>query len=517
MYDRKVKNLGTWLMYLRKSRQDDPNQTVSEVLAKHEVQLQEHAMRELGKRIPEENIYREVVSGESIDERKEIKKVLTRIEDPSVTGILVIEPQRLSRGDLMDCGRLINALRFAHVQVCTPNMIYDLEDKMDRKFFQDELLRGRDYLEYTKEILARGRIAAVKRGCYLGNVPPYGYDKIRIGKDSTLVPNENADAVRTMFYLYTKEGLSPGQIAKQLNEMGIPTAKNCKWEMDRVRKILSNIHYAGKVSFYAYKSTPILDDGEIVIKHVRQPKENVIIADGMHPPIIDWETWELAQKRCASNRPVHHSPTLVNPFKGVLRCAKCGRSLFIQSAGWAEDRMRCKSVASACYKSVKYKDIYSAIVFLLENEELPKLKLKAITDEGEALDNLKRRLAKYEKELQEHRAQEDKQYELYETGKYSQEVFEHRHSILSEKIACCQMHINETNLKISQAVDYSERVDKLENAIALLKNPDATPAEQNRALKLIVDRINFIGPASTGPGNFVASNSNFTLDVSLKI
>jgi NAD(P)-dependent dehydrogenase (short-subunit alcohol dehydrogenase family) len=30
---------------------------------------------------------------------------------------------------------------------------YDLEKKMERKFFQDELLRGRDYLEYTKEIL----------------------------------------------------------------------------------------------------------------------------------------------------------------------------------------------------------------------------------------------------------------------------------------------------------------------------------------------------------------------------
>ena len=39
------KNL-IWLMYLRKSRQDDPNETVEEVLAKHEAILQEWARRE---------------------------------------------------------------------------------------------------------------------------------------------------------------------------------------------------------------------------------------------------------------------------------------------------------------------------------------------------------------------------------------------------------------------------------------------------------------------------------------
>ena len=43
-------------MYLRKSRQDDPNESVEEVLAKHEAMLQEWAKRELGYEIPEERI-----------------------------------------------------------------------------------------------------------------------------------------------------------------------------------------------------------------------------------------------------------------------------------------------------------------------------------------------------------------------------------------------------------------------------------------------------------------------------
>ena len=155
-------------------------------MSKHETILQEYAEKELGGRISEENIYREVVSGESIEDRVEVRKLLARIEDPAVQGVLVVEPQRLSRGDLEDCGRLMNDLRYTHTKVVTPGMTYDLENKMERKFFQDELLRGRDYLEYTKEILFRGRVAAVKRGCYIGNYAPYGYKKIKRGKDHTL-------------------------------------------------------------------------------------------------------------------------------------------------------------------------------------------------------------------------------------------------------------------------------------------------------------------------------------------
>lgn len=517
MYERKAHPPGIWIMYLRKSRQDDPSETVAEVLAKHEVQLQEHALRELGGRIPEENIYREIISGESIDEREEMQKVLARIEDPKVTGVLVIEPQRLSRGDLEDCGRLINSLRFTHTQVITPVMTYDLENKMERKFFQDELLRGRDYLEYTKEILTRGRIAAIKRGCYIGNIPPYGYDKIKIGKDNTLTPNENAEVVRTIFYLYTKEGLSPGRIAKRLNEMGIPAAKGGAWEKYVPRKILGNIHYAGKVVFYRSKLTPILEEGEITIKRLRQSQEDVIIADGKHPAIIDWETWELAQKRIANNPPVKHSTTLKNPFRGILYCSKCGTALCLHPYPHAETRMECRSVAPRCYKSVKYAEIYNAIVFALENSELPKLKLKIKNGEGEAAKIQQSLLAKFEKELQGYRVQEDKQFELLENGTYSQEVFERRHRIISEKIECCQKQINETRLNMPKDIDYAERVDTLENSIAILKDPNATPAQQNRILRSIVSRIEFTGEESMGRGNHVSPTSSFSLEVTLLI
>ena len=108
------------LVYLRKSRTDDPLLSVEEVLAKHEAILDEWAEKYLGEKIPEENKFREIVSGETIADRPEVQTVLKKIESPKYKAILIVEVQRLSRGDLEDAGRLIKLLRYTNTLVITP-------------------------------------------------------------------------------------------------------------------------------------------------------------------------------------------------------------------------------------------------------------------------------------------------------------------------------------------------------------------------------------------------------------
>ena len=78
--------LQNYLIYLRKSRADSESESVEETLARHEGELQEYALRTLGGIVPERNIYREVVSGESIEDRTEIKKVFQRLQAGGVAG-----------------------------------------------------------------------------------------------------------------------------------------------------------------------------------------------------------------------------------------------------------------------------------------------------------------------------------------------------------------------------------------------------------------------------------------------
>lgn len=482
-----------YLIYLRKSRQDDPKETVEEVLSKHETILQEYAERELGGRIPEKNIYREVVSGESIDEREEVKKVLARIEDPNILGVLVVEPQRLSRGDLEDCGRLINDLRYTHTKVVTPYMTYNLENKMERKFFQDELLRGRDFLEYTKEILLRGRIAAVKRGCYISSQPPYGFNRIKLGRDWTLEANEHADVVRLIFEWYVHEDLSYGAVARRLDEYGFKSPTGEDWSRHSIREILKNVHYIGKVRFNYKQTVTVIENGERVQKQKRSPVEEVIIAEGKHDGIVDPALFEAANERLKNNPRCGYEDKLMNVFAGVLVCANCGKVMIIRTSKIANPRYMCPNKPQ-CMKSTLSSIVEDAVVAALEEAELPKLQAKLRNGDGDAAVIQKRRLAQLSKLMEELLEQEDEQYDLLEKKKYTQAVFDRRNASLRKKIEECEAEMRKTRANLPKNVDYSERIVVLEEAIAALKDPSIPNLETNKVLRSIVDRIEYTAP-----------------------
>ena len=505
-----------WIMYLRKSRQDDPNETVEEVLAKHEAILQERAMRLLGHKIPEEYIYREIISGgESLDEREEMLKVLSAIENPNVAGIFCRDPQRLTRGTLEDCGKLMSTLRYTSTCVVTQYDFYDLSEKRDRKSFEAELMRGRDYMDYTKEVLYAGREAAVKRGCFIGNKAPYGYSKILIGKDHTLEPNENADITRMIFDCYVNQNMTFYQIACKLNNMGIPSPTGKEWAKDTIRKILRNDHYDGKVRFNHIKHVTTVENGKRVTKKMMQPKEEVIVAQGLHPAIIDHETFQAAQNKLDLNPPNTTRYELKNPFSGILRCKKCGMSMVQHPYKRAEMRLECRK-HPRCYKSAKMSEVANAIISALELSELPQLESKLSNGEGQAVAIQQKILEKLEKQMADYRAQEEKQYDLLETGKYTQELFDKRNEALHQKMDICMEQIYETKRTMPKEVDYAERIASMKKAIAALKDDNISAHEKNRLLKAIVERIEYSAMPSVAK-DFTRNDNVINLSVTLRL
>ena len=503
-----------WIMYLRKSRQDDPNETVEEVLAKHELWLQEWAEKNLGYRIPEEYIYREIVSGERISDRREMQKVLRAIESPEVAGVICFNASRLSRGDLMDCGTLITTLRFTSTMVATPMMTYNLEDNMERQFFQDELLRGSSYLNQVKEVLSTGReIAVTKRGAFIGSYAPYGYKKVKIGKLCTLEPHETeADVVRMMFDLYLNHDMTFHSIGRKLDSMGIKPRTGICWRDTSIRQIISNHHYDGKVVYGKRKTKTVIEDGKQVRKRKRlTDPEQFTVVDGQHPALVDHETFEKAnQKRCNNPR-VIKDLQVSNPLAGVLYCAKCGHAMRRSPYTHADDRYACNYHQQACMKSIKIKTVIETLVTALEESELPNLKAKLDNNQGNAAAIQQKLLEGLLKQMEEYRQQEENQYELLETKKYTPELFEKRNAALREKMKKCEIQIAETRNTMPEPVDYAERILALEDAIKALRDDTMTSEEKNRILKRIVDRIEI----STYP--LPKRNTGCTLDIYLRL
>ena len=481
-----------YIIYLRKSRADNPHESVEEVLAKHEIQLQEYAERELGGRIPEHCIFREVVSGETIAERPEMNNVLAMIENPKLKGVLVVEPQRLSRGDLEDCGKVVNAFRYSKTEVVTLNMTYDLTNKMQRKFFEQELMRGGDFLEYTKEILLRGRIAAVKRGCYIGNIPPFGYNKIIDGDgDSTLEANEYAPAVLMAFEMYVNEGKSYLQIARHFDSLGIKPYRSEVWEKSSIRAMLKNKHYIGLVYFGKYRTEKSVVNGEIVERSVRQSEDEIIIAKGKHKGIVPLELFEAAQEKMDNNPRAKWDMPLQNPLAGLLWCSKCGKAMAQHPYPHAETRVECRNRHNCNANSAKLREVVDAVVYALEVEQLPDLEVKLHNDEGKAASIQKKQLEKMNKEMDELHTKEERQHDLLESGTYTEEVFLKRNKALHAQMEELRSKIYEAKQNIPKEIDYQDKIIKLQDAIEGLRDESLSPEQKNRLLKAIVARIEY--------------------------
>lgn len=196
------------IIYLRKSRKDMDyfkDESIEKTLQRHEKELQDFIISIFGKPIPEHNIYREVASGDTIEDRPVIQEVLSIIEEDDKKGVICIEIERLARGNTMDQGIIAQTFQYTNTKIITPFKIYNLDNEDDLSYFEDGLYQARKYLKYTKRILSRGRLRSVKDGKYVGSVLPYGFNKIKLPNEKgyILVENESeAKVIRLMADLF---------------------------------------------------------------------------------------------------------------------------------------------------------------------------------------------------------------------------------------------------------------------------------------------------------------------------
>lgn len=498
-----------FLMYLRKSRADGEHETVEEVLAKHYKILQDYAAAKLGGAIPEDKIYREVVSGETIQDRPQMLRLLERIQSESIEGVLVVDPQRLSRGDLSDCGTIIRAFRYTDTLIVTPPKTYDLGDKYDRKFMEMELMRGNDYLEYVKEIMMRGRIASVQAGNYIGSGSPYGYDKVKDGRTFSLAPNSESDTVRLIFELWTKDGLGTTTIAQRLDALHIKPRKSEHWSSASIRDMLKNPIYIGKIRWNFRKHVKRYEDGVLVSSRPHAKPEDCILVDGKHEAIISEDVFNAAQERFGQVPKTKPKMKLNNAFAGIMHCS-CGRAMTYRPQPRCEDRILCTNMKYCSNRSAIYKDVVDEVVrALIQTVE----DLRELSEEPQKSSAAQRAItAALRKELNALETQQERLYEFLESGVYSAEVFVKRNAVLAERRSELQEAITEAEAQEVSEVNYEQRIIALKEAIAALQNDAVSVEDKNRLLRAVVKNITYHRETSIR-GKW--QNIPFTLDIEL--
>ena len=110
--------------YLRKSRADAEAEArgEGETLERHRKILFDLAKR-LHLDVTKE--YAEIVSGETIASRPVVQELLADVEQGLWNGVLVVEVERLARGDTIDQGIIAQTFKFSDTKIITPMKTYD--------------------------------------------------------------------------------------------------------------------------------------------------------------------------------------------------------------------------------------------------------------------------------------------------------------------------------------------------------------------------------------------------------
>lgn len=512
------------LIYLRKSRTDDPTLSVEEVLSKHEQMLNEWVSRNLPDcgPVPEENRYREIVSGETIESRPKVQELLRRIESPRIKAVLIVEPQRLSRGDLEDIGRLVKILRYTKTLAITLQYSYDLNDERDRDMFERELKRGNEFLEYQKRIMGNGRILSVQNGNFIGQRPPYGYRKIQIKegkrKCHTLEPvPEEAKIVKMIFELYAK-GTNAHEIARTLNGMGIPSPLGKKWGAESIKPIVTNDHYIGMVHWHRRKEVRIIENGELVVTRPRN--KDFMVFPGKHQAIIDQELWDAVQDVRGKMPPVKERAKHANIFSGLIYC-QCGscmsrRQYMRNGVERSAPRLLCINQTECGTASCTVEEMTAEVVKVLKS---------AIADmdlqiEQNASDNteLQRQLiAQLEKRLDDLERQEISLWDKYTQEAMPRHIFEKLKDKIEHERKETSQALETARKSVPPQVDYEQRRATFYTALELVQDPNAPVREVNLLLKKCIKKIVYTRKFKETKNRRFGAPEPIELDVHLKV
>ena len=345
----------------------------------------------------------DAISGTSTKGREAFERMIHEAENGrDFDAVLVYDISRFSRGGSTEMGFFLYRLQQAGVRV-----IFCAEALPDDD--GGELLLGvkswqaRQYSVKLSRDCIRGAVSSVRvKHSAPGGRAPYGYDKQHLtpdgqvlrtlryladgrkeeldpaGRHVRFIPGpesvgkvksdiirlvrglaEQVKAVR-MIYERCCQGYGFRSILIELNGLGIPSPTGAAWTTTQVKNVLNNPCYKGAIA-YNRRTRGIIHgisvDGRAVPKKDRRkgwnPRDQWIVVEGVHEPLVSKETWEKAQSEMNGRR---EQKGLARPTKryllsGLLTCRHCGLNFWGAVLKRYDKGTDCRYYVDAGYRS----------------------------------------------------------------------------------------------------------------------------------------------------------------------
>jgi DNA invertase Pin-like site-specific DNA recombinase len=329
--------------YERLSKEDKKKRDESNSIKNQRALLMDFASRH-----PDINVVHDLAddgyTGANFD-RDAFKEMISYIEDGTINCVIVKDFSRLGR-EHIETGKLLERyfaakkVRFISVNDGYDSLISDMTDRNNSLIIPFKNILSEATLEdisiKTKSQLAIKR----KSGELVSNYTVFGY--VKEGK--RLVVDDYAGEVVDFIFNSKIDGKNESQIAAELNATGVPSPSEYKkvlgipyytpftsgdkgfWSANAVKRILINRIYVGcleqgKRTKTSYRMT----------KFYYKPREEWVIHNDNHEPIIDIWTFETVQELMAMDTRVTAGASVINIFSGFVVCGFCGRPMIVKT------------------------------------------------------------------------------------------------------------------------------------------------------------------------------------------
>jgi DNA invertase Pin-like site-specific DNA recombinase len=321
---------GLMHLYLRISKDDDGSGESASIKTQREILYQYAASHGF------------LVAGEYVDDgfsgtnydRPEFQRMCRDIEAGRVQCIATKDMSRLGRNSARTTDLLEEYFPAHQVRYIAVSEGYDSQHMTGGMAMTAPLMMVMNEM-YARDTSCKIRSAfqsKMESGQYIGHYAPYGYQKDPENKNHLVIDYQVAGIVAEMFRAASL-GVSPGQIAKGLNEKAVPTPSMYRqeksgspvtphqWTSHGVCKLLKNPVYQGdlaqgRTTKISFKSKDVL---------VRPPEEWTVVR-GTHEAIVSQDLFQQVQRRVI-RRKNHPSGGFQNVFSGIAFCADCGRNM----------------------------------------------------------------------------------------------------------------------------------------------------------------------------------------------
>ncbi|SFJ82404.1 recombinase family protein [Thermoflavimicrobium dichotomicum] len=489
-------------MYLRKSRADLEAEArgEGETLTKHKKMLLEVAKQQ---KLNIVKIYEEIASGESLIHRPEMMKLLKEVEIGLYDAVLVMDMDRLGRGNMQEQGLILETFKRSRTKIITPRKVYDLEDEFDEEYSEFEAFMARKEYKIINRRLQRGRIRSIEEGNYIGTRPPYGYQIAEDKNGRFLIPHpDQAPVVRMIFEWYTHDDpdqrLGTNKIAHKLNELGIRTYTGKRWNDMLVLNIIKNEVYTGRIQWRkkVYKKPTDLSKKR---ETETRPRSEWIDVEGKHEAIISEQLFQKAQEilKTRYHVPYYHERGIRNPLAGLIRCDMCGGTMIYRPYGRQKPHLICYN-AYCSNKSSRFEYIEARLLESLR-DWLDQYKMQFDIADTPPQNNFKIELLEvtiknHQQELKNLESQKLRLHDLLERGIYDEETFlerskhiANRMTELREKIEQALQDLEKERLKEQAQVNIIPRVEHVLDLYPKLDDPK----QKNALLKSILDHCTY--------------------------